>query len=73
MGNGGPKRSRADYKRFYDAQCEKLARRTLDYEHHAYESTLALLRHDYPEKSEVDCVIALAKMALYAPLVGPRA
>jgi hypothetical protein len=27
---------------------------------------------DYPQKTEAECVIALAKMELYAPLTGPR-
>jgi hypothetical protein len=66
------KRRRSDYHAYYWAQCKKLAPRTVDWDHHAYESVLGLLMYDYPEKTEVDCVIALANMELYAPLVGPR-
>jgi hypothetical protein len=65
-------RKRSDYHAYYHAQCRKLAPRTIDWDNHAYESVLALLMFDYPEKSESECVIALAKMQLYAPLVGPR-
>jgi hypothetical protein len=66
------KRRCSDYHAYYWAQCKKLAPRTLDFDHHAYESVLALLMFDYPQKTESECVIALAKMELYAPLVGPR-
>ena len=34
---------------------------------------LGLLMFDYPGKTNSQCVIALAKMQLYAPLVGRRA
>ena len=47
--------------------------RTIDWDHHAFEAVLALLMLDYPEKTEAQCVIALANMQLYAPLTGPRA
>ena len=67
-----PKRKRSDYHAYYWAQCRKCAPRTIDWDHHAYESVLGLLMFDYPDKTEVECVIALAKMELYAPLVGPR-
>lgn len=67
-----PARKRSDYHAYYWAQCRKLAPRTLDWDHHAYESVLGLLMFDYPEKTESECVIALANMELYAPLVGPR-
>lgn len=67
-----PKRRRSDYLKFYHQQCHKLAPRTIDWDHHAYEATLALLMQDYPEKRESECVIALANMQLYAPLTGPR-
>jgi hypothetical protein len=67
-----PKRRRSDYHDYYWAQCKKCAPRTIDWDHHAYEAVLGLLMFDYPEKTESDCVIALAKMGLYAPLVGPR-
>lgn len=67
-----PIRRRSDYRKFYWEQCRKLAPRTIDWDTHAYESVLALLMSDYPEKRESECVIALANMELYAPLVGPR-
>jgi hypothetical protein len=67
------KRGRSDYHAYYWAQCAKCAPRTIDWPNHAYESVLALLRYDYPDKSESACMIALANMGLYAPLVGPRA
>ena len=66
------KRRRSDYHRYYWEQCRKCAPRTIDWPNHAYEATLALLMYDYPEKTESACVIALANMQLYAPLVGPR-
>ena len=66
-----PPRKRSDYWAYYYAQCAKCAPRTIDWDHHAYEAALGLLMFDYPEKTESDCVIALAKMGLYAPLVGP--
>jgi hypothetical protein len=67
-----PKRRRSDYHAYYWAQCKKLAPRTVDWDSHAYEAVLGLLMYDYPDKSESECVIALANMELYAPLVGPR-
>jgi hypothetical protein len=67
-----PKRRRSDYWKYFHDQCRKLAPRTIDWDHHAYADVLALLMLDYPEKSESECVIALAKMELYAPLTGPR-
>ncbi len=67
-----PPRKRSDYHAYYWAQCKKLAPRTIDWDHHAFESVLGLLMFDYPERSESACVIALANMELYAPLVGPR-
>jgi hypothetical protein len=66
------KRRRSDYHAYYWAQCKKLAPRTVDWDHHAYESVLGLLMFDYPNKTESECQIALANMELYAPLVGPR-
>jgi len=66
------KRKRSDYHRYYHDQCRKCAPRTIDWDNHAYEATLALLRYDYPQKTENECVIALANMGLVAPLVGPR-
>ncbi len=68
-----PKRKRSDYHKYYWAQCKKCAPRTIDWDHHAFEATLGLIMFDYPQKTEVDCVIALAKMGLVAPLTGPRA
>lgn len=70
--NGAPPRRKSDYHRFYWERCRKLAPRTIDWPNHAYEDVLALLMLDYPQKTEAQCVIALAKMGLYAPLVGPR-
>jgi hypothetical protein len=61
-------RKRSDYHRYYHDQCRKLAPRYRAFDHHAFEATLALLMFDYPEKSESECVIALANMELYAPL-----
>jgi hypothetical protein len=66
------KRRSADYLAYYREQCKKLAPRYIDWDHYAYENTLALLMFDYPEKRESECVIALAKMQLYAPLTGRR-
>jgi hypothetical protein len=66
------KRRRSDYHAYYWAQCKKLAPRTVDWPNHAFESVLGLLMFDYPDKTENECVIALANMELYAPLVGPR-
>lgn len=66
------KRGRSDYWAYYQARCHKLASRTLNWDHQAYEDVLGLLMADYPEKTEVDCIIALAKMKLYAPMVGPQ-
>ena len=71
-GTAAPKRKRSDYWRYYRGQCHKLAPRTIDWDSHAYESVLALLMFDYPDRSESACIIALANMELYAPLVGPR-
>jgi hypothetical protein len=68
-----PKRRPADYHSYYWEQCRKLAPRTIDWDHFAFEDVLALLMLDYPGKSESQCVIALANMQLYAPLTGPRA
>jgi hypothetical protein len=68
-----PQRRRTDYHRYYWERCKKLAPRTIDWDNHAYEDVLALLMLDYPSKTENECVIALANMQLYAPLVGPRA
>lgn len=67
-----PKRKRSDYHAYFWAQCRKCAPRTIDWDHHAYRSVLGLLMFDYPDKTEVECIIALANMELYAPLVGPR-
>ena len=67
-----PVRKRSDYWKYYHDQCRKMAPRTIDFDHHAYEAVLGLLMFDYPAKTESDCVIALANMGLYAPLVGPR-
>ncbi len=66
-------RKRSDYHAYYWAQCRKCAPRTIDWDNHAYEAVLGLLMYDYPQKTEVECIIALANMQLYAPLVGPRA
>jgi len=63
------KRTRSDYHAYYHSMCHKLAPRHKAWDAHAYEAVLALLMFDYPEKTEVDCVIALAKMKLYAPIV----
>jgi hypothetical protein len=71
MSSASPRR-RSDYHKFYQERCNKLAPRSLDWPHYAYEDTLALLMLDYPDKSESACVIALANMELYAPFVGPR-
>ena len=65
------KRKRSDYHAYYWAQCKKLAPRTVDWDHEAYESVLGLLMYDYPNKTESQCVIALANMELFAPMVGP--
>jgi hypothetical protein len=67
-----PARRKADYWSYYYDQCRKLAPRTIDWDSHAFEAVLALLMLDYPEKTESQCVIALANMQLYAPLTGPR-
>ena len=64
-----PPRCKSDYWKFYHGQCRKLAPRYRAWDHHAYEATLALLMFDYPAKTETECVIALAKMQLYAPFV----
>jgi hypothetical protein len=63
------RRRKSDYWRYYHEQCRKLAPRQRAWDHHAYEATLALLMFDYPQKTEAECVIALAKMELYAPFV----
>ena len=63
-----PKRKRGDYWKYYHGQCRRLAPRYRAWDSHAYEATLALLMFDYPERSETQCVIALANMQLYAPL-----
>ena len=65
-------RRRSDYHQFYQEQCSKLAPRTIDWDHHSFEATLALLMFDYPGKTETQCIAALANMELYAPLTGPR-
>ena len=65
------KRRPSDYWKYYHAQRHKLAPRTVNWEHQAYEDVLGLLMFDYPDKSEVDCIIALMNMKLYAPIVGP--
>jgi len=62
-----PQRRRSDYFNFYNDQCKKLAPRYRAWDHHAFESVLALLMSDHPDKSESACVIALANMGLYAP------
>ena len=62
-------RRKSDYWRYYHDMCRKLAPRQRAFDHHAYEATLALLMFDYPAKTESECVIALAKMQLYAPFV----
>ena len=64
-----PTRRKSDYWRYYHDQCRKLAPRQRAFDHHAYEATLALLMFDFPAKTEAECVIALAKMELYAPFV----
>ena len=66
--NPPPRRKRSDYHRYYHDQQRKLAPRYRAFDHHAYEATLALLMFDYPDKTESQCVIALANMELYAPL-----
>ena len=66
---GPPPRRKSDYWRYYHDMCRKLAPRYRDWDHHAFEATLALLMFDYPAKTESACVIALAKMELYAPMV----
>lgn len=68
-----PKRKRSDYLRYYHERCAKLAPRTIDFDHDAFEETLALLMYDHPGRSESQCVIALAKMGLMAPYTGRRA
>ena len=60
-------RRKSDYHKYYHDMCRKLAPRQRAWDHHAYEATLALLMFDYPAKTEAECVIALAKMQLYAP------
>jgi hypothetical protein len=70
--SASPPRGKSDYLKYYHERCSKLAPRSLDWPHYAYEDTLALLMLDYPNKSESQCVIALANMELYAPFVGPR-
>lgn len=72
MSNARPPRRRSDYHAYYWAQCAKCAPRTIDWPNHAYESVLGLLIFDYPDKTQSECIIALANMELYAPLVGPR-
>ena len=67
-----PARRKSDYWAYYHERCRKLAPRTIAWDNHAFEDVLALLMSDYPEKTESQCVIALAKMELYAPLTGPR-
>lgn len=67
------KRRRSDYHAYYWAQCKKLAPRTIDWNHDAFENTLALLMYDHPGKTESQCVIALANMGLLAPYTGRRA
>ncbi len=65
--NPPPQRKRSDYHGYYHNQCRRLAPRYRAWDHHAYEATLALLMFDYPDKTETQCVIALANMQLYAP------
>ena len=60
-----------DYHRYHDQQRVKLARRNRNWEHQAYEDVLALLLIEHPDKTTTDCIIALANMAIYAPLIGP--
>jgi hypothetical protein len=67
-----PKRGRADYLRYYWDQCRRLAPRHLDWDSRAFEATLALLMFDTPGKTDVDCVIALANMGLYTPLLSSK-
>ena len=62
-------RRKSDYWQYYHERCRKLAPRTIDWPNHAFEDVLALLMSDYPAKTESECVIALAKMQLYAPFV----
>jgi hypothetical protein len=69
-GNQSPKRTRSDYHRYYWDQCRKLAPRYRDWDNRAYEATLALLMFDHAGKTEVDCIIALARMGLYAPALS---
>jgi hypothetical protein len=65
-----PKRGRSDYEDYYWDLCRKLAPRYRDWDNRAYEATLQLLMFDHPGKTEVDCVIALANMDLYAPALS---
>ena len=67
-----PKRKRSDYIRYYHDQCRKLSPRYRDFDNRAYEATLALLMFDHPGRTEVDCIIALAKMGLYAPVLSSK-
>lgn len=67
--SAAPPRRKSDYWKYYHDMCRKLAPRQRAFDHHAYEATLALLMFDYPAKTEAECVIALAKMQLYAPFV----
>ena len=69
VANSAPTRKRSDYRSYYHDMCRKLAPRQRAFDHHAYEATLALLMFDFPAKTEAECVIALAKMELYAPFV----
>jgi hypothetical protein len=67
-----PKRTRSDYHQYYWDTCRKLAPRYRDWDNRAYESLLALLMFDHAGKTEVDCIIALARMGLYAPVLSSK-
>ena len=67
-----PVRKRSDYWKYYHGRCRQWAPRTIDWDSFAYEDVLGLICFDYPDKSESACIIALANMGLFAPLVGPR-
>ena len=66
------KRGQSDYRKYYWDRCKKHAPRTIDWDHYGFEDVLALLMADYPDKTEVDCLIALARMNILAPYTGPR-
>ena len=65
-----PKRTRRDYLKYHEDQSRKLAPRYTNWPHHAYEATLALIMFDYPQRTEAECCIALAKWELYAPFTA---